>query len=172
MSSRIARVLITLACGLLAAMWVYAFLFAPRESFNKIGDAEWQAKAEQICQVAEDMRFGMEDLTAMDPNDTAALKVKATLVEKATDSLEDAIDEIEKMKPTDAKGLAIVPEWIRDYRIYISDRRAFATALRTASRRPFFAESEIDGVPVSEKIAKFARENNMRTCQPPYDLSV
>lgn len=172
MSSRIARVLITLACGLLAAMWVYAFIFAPRESFNKIGDVAWQAKAEGICQVAEDMRFGMEDLTAMDPNDTAALKVKASLVEKATDSLEDAIDQIEKMEPSDAKGQAIVPEWIRDYRIYISDRRAFAVALRTATRRPFFAESEIDGVPVSEKIAKFARENNMRTCQPPYDLSV
>lgn len=172
MSSRIARVLITVACGLLAAMWVYAFLFAPRESFNKIGDVAWQTKAESICQVAEDMRFGMEDLTAMDPSDAAALKVKAGLVEKATDSLEKAIDQIEMMKPSDAKGQAIVPEWIRDYRIYISDRRAFVVALRTATRRPFFAESEIGGVPVSEKIAKFARENNMRTCQPPYDLSV
>jgi hypothetical protein len=98
--------------------------------------------------------------------------VKADLVDRATDSLEAAINQIEKMKPADAKGQAIVPEWIADYRTYLSDRRAFAVALRTAIRRPFFAESEIGGVPVSEKIAKFARENNMRTCQPPYDLSV
>ena len=172
MSGRIARILITVACGLLAVMWVYAFVFAPRESFNKIGDSAWQAKAEALCQVAEDQRFSMEDLTAMDPDDMAAMKVKADLVDRATDSLEAAINQIEKMKPADAKGQAIVPEWIADYRTYLSDRRAFAVALRTAIRRPFFAESEIGGVPVSEKIAKFARENNMRTCQPPYDLSV
>lgn len=172
MAGRISRILITSACALIAVMWVYAFIFAPRESINKIGDVAWQSRAEALCQVAQDQRFSMEDLTAMDPSDTAALKVKADLVDKATDSLEFAINEIEKLKPSDAKGQAIVPDWISDYRMYISDRRAFAVALRTATRRPFFAESEVGGVPVSEKIAKFARENDMKTCQPPYDLSV
>ena len=172
MVGRITRIFITLVCGLIAVMWVYAFLFAPRESFNKIGDTSWQARAEELCQVAENQRFGMEDLTAIDPNDMAALKVKADLVDRATDSLESAINQIAALTPSDAKGQAIVPEWIDDYRLYISDRRAFAVALRTATRRPFFAESEIGGVPVSEKIAKFARENKMKTCQPPYDLSV
>ena len=172
MVGRITRIFITLVCGLIGVMWVYAFVFAPRESFNKIGDTVWQSRAEAFCQVAEDQRFSMEDLTAMDPNDINALKQKADLVDRATDSLEHAINQIARLKPSDAKGQEIVPEWIADYRTYISDRRAFAVALRSAVRRPFFAESEIDGVPVSEKIAKFARENRMKTCQPPYDLSV
>jgi hypothetical protein len=90
----------------------------------------------------------------------------------ATDSLEAAINDIEADVPNDAKGQAIVPAWISEYRIYIEDRRDFIEALRTAERRPYFAETEIQGVPVSERIGKFARENDMRTCQPPLDLSV
>jgi hypothetical protein len=86
--------------------------------------------------------------------------------------LEDAIDLIAVDRPADAKGQELVPEWIADYRMYITDRRAFATALRSATTRPFFAETEVQGVPISERISKFARENNMKTCQTPYDLSV
>lgn len=156
----------------IAAMWVYAFGFAPRESINRIDDPAWQARSEARCAQAEDERFALEDLTAMDPNDPAALKRKADLVEKATDSLERAIDDIAADTPADAKGQAIVPDWIAEYRIYLEDRRDFIRALRSADRRPFFAETEVGGVPVSERISKFARENDMRSCQAPYDLSV
>jgi hypothetical protein len=114
----------------------------------------------------------MQDLSPMDPNDVEAMRQKAVLVDKATDSLEVAINAIAADIPADAKGKAIVPAWIAEYRIYIKDRRAFSVALRTATRRPFFAETEVEGVPISERLSKFARENNMKTCQPPYDLSV
>lgn len=166
------RIGLTIVCGLIAAMWVYAFIFAPRESINKIGDEAWKVRSQAACMEAEDQRFAMQDLTEMDPNDVAALKKKADFVDKATDSLEAAINKIANDTPTDAKGKAIVPAWISDYRTYIKDRRAFAVALRTSTRRPFFAETEVDGVPISERIGKFARENNMKACQPPLDLSV
>ena len=135
------RVLLTTICVLIAGMWVYAYGFAPRESFNKIYDP-------------------------------LALKAKAKVVKAATDALEDAINLIAADIPSDAKGQELVPAWIADYRLYISDRRAFEVALQSAETRPFFAESEIEGVPVSERISKFARENDMKTCQAPYDLSV
>ena len=169
---RLARVVITVACAGILAMWIYAFGFASRESVNKIGDDAWKARAEAHCQVAEDERFALQDLTAMDPNDQNALKKKADIVEKATDSLERAIDKIAKDMPSDEKGKAIVPMWISDYRTYIENRRAFIETLRTATRRPYFAETEVEGVPISERIGKFARENDMKTCQPPLDLSV
>lgn len=167
-----ARLVIVTACVLIAAMWVYAFGFAPRESINRIGDTEWMARAEARCLVAENERFELENLERMDPNDPIALRAKADIVEVATNSLERAIDDIAADPPSDDKGIAIVPLWIADYRTYIEDRRAFIEELRTADRRPFFAETEIEGVPVSERINKFARENDMRTCQAPYDLSV
>ena len=114
-------------------MWVYAFGFAPRESFNKINDEAWQARAQAHCKKAEDQRFSLEDLTPMKVDDPAALLKKAKIVEAATDTLENAINLIAADRPTDAKGQELVPKWIADYRIYISDRRAFIVALRTTS---------------------------------------
>ena len=169
---KIARVVLSVVCVLIAAMWVYAFGFASRESINRIGDDSWKARAEAHCKKAEDARFALQDLTEMDPNDPLALKKKADIVEKATDSLEDAIDRIEADIPADAKGKELVPQWIAEYRIYLRNRREFIVALRTADRRPYFAEKEIEGVPVSERLGKFARENDMKSCQPPFDLSV
>lgn len=166
------RILLTIICVGIAGMWVYAFGFAPRESFNKINDTAWQARAQAHCKTAENIRFAFEDLTPMKADDPQALKTKAKLVDAATDALENAINLIAADKPADAKGQELVPEWIADYRTYISDRRSFAQALRTATVRPYFAESEVEGVPISERISKFARENKMKTCQTPYDLSV
>jgi hypothetical protein len=108
----------------------------------------------------------------MDPNDTLALQKKSKIVERATDALENAIDLIESDTPSDEKGKAIVPLWIAEYRMYIENRRLFAQELMTSKTRPYFAETEIEGVPVSERLGKFARENKMKSCQPPLDLSV
>jgi hypothetical protein len=166
------RVLLSVICAGIFAMWVYAFGFASKESFNKIGDEAWKARSEARCKVAENERFALQDLTEMKASDPQALKKKADIVEKATDSLERAIDAISKDSPTDAKGKELVPQWLKDYRVYIADRRLFIKALRTATTRPYFAESEVEGVPISERLGKFARENDMKTCQPPLDLSV
>ncbi len=169
---RFVRLSLIVVCVGIAIMWVYALGFAPRESINRIGDAEWQAKAEAICQKAEDERFALQDLSPMKPNSVESLRKKADIVEKATDSLERAINEIEKIQPSDAKGQALVPLWLADYRTYLENRRTFIEQLRTVERRPYFAETEVEGVPISERIGKFARENDMKTCQPPRDLSV
>ena len=170
--NRLARIVLTIACTGIFAMWVYAFGFASRESFNRIGDDAWKARSEARCLIAENERFALQDLGKMNANDTAALKKKADIVETATDSLERAINDIAQDTPTDTKGQELVPQWISDYRIYIQNRRQFIDKLRTASTRPYFSETEVEGVPISERIGKFARENDMRTCQPPLDLSV
>ena len=166
------KILLSVVMGLIVAMWVYAFGFAPRESINRIGDREWSTRAETRCAAAKEQRFALQDLSPMDPDDIEALRKKADIVEKATNDLERLVDEIESDRPADDKGRAIVPDWIADYRTYISDRRVFVDRLRSQTRRPDFNETEIEGVPVSERINKFARENDMRSCQTPYDLSV
>ena len=170
--NRLARIVLTVACVGIFAMWVYAFGFASRESFNRIGDDAWKARSEARCLIAENERFALQDLAKMNANDTAALRKKADIVETATDSLERAINDIAQDTPTDAKGQELVPQWISDYRIYIQNRRQFIDKLRSAPSRPFFSETEVDGVPISERLGKFARENDMKTCQPPLDLSV
>lgn len=166
------KIFLTGICVFLGAMWVYAFGFAPRESVNRIGDIAWMARAEARCLIAENERFALENLSRLDPTNRADLNKKADIVTIATNSLEAAINDIAKDIPSDPKGRAIVPKWIREYRIYIEDRRDFIESLRTSSRRPYFAETEVEGVPISERLGKFARENDMKKCQPPLDLSV
>jgi hypothetical protein len=95
--------------------------------------------------------------------------VRADLVDKATDTLETMLNDIESDQPSTEKGLALVPKWIADYRLYIEDRRDYTAELRTGSL-PTFSETLVDDVPVSERVGKFARENKMRACQPPFDL--
>jgi len=153
-------------------MWLYAFLFASRESVNRIGDTAWMARSEAVCAAARDALQDLADGTEIDPTDVAALRAKADIVDAATTYLESAINSIEADAPSDDKGRAIVPKWIEEYRTYLRDRRHFADELRIATRHPYFAETEVEGVPVSERIGKFARENDMRSCQPPTDLSV
>lgn len=169
MNLRIARIAKTAAVVFIAFMWFYAFVLAPRESANNIDDPAWSARSEEACLRARDTRTGLADLSKIDPNDPATVRRKGEIVDKATDSLEDAIDAIEKDTPATAKGMALAPEWIRDYRTYISDRRDYARSLRTG-RISEFSETQVEGIPISERLGKFARENRMPACQPPRDL--
>ena len=109
-------------------------------------------------------RFGLYTFLAKNSNVTSK-----EIAEKATATLTEMLDEIEKSPPTDAKGRELVPLWIADYRIYISNRAEYISQLR-AGQSGRLNETVIEGVPISEKISKFARENRMKSCQAPYDL--
>jgi hypothetical protein len=152
-------------------MWIYAFGFASKESVNKIEDQTWTARAEEICNQAEAKRLALVDFRQISDVGTNALFDRAALIDKATDTLDDALDEISKVGPTDAKGKAIVPLWIADYRILIQDRRDYANHLRTGVNVSF-SESMVEGLPISEKISTFAADNRMSSCKVPMDLSI
>jgi hypothetical protein len=53
----------------------------------------------------------------------------------------------------------------------INDRREYADQLRTGANIPF-AETMIEGLPISEKISTFAADNRMSSCKVPMDLSI
>lgn len=153
-------------------MWFYAFFLAPREAVNKVGDREWAARAERRCAVAEARRDELADYRSIEDAGPDALERRADLVDEATDGLVDMVDGIELDRPTDPKGIAIVPMWIADWRTHIRDRRAYATALRSGTNEPFAETTTPEGLPLSEKIATFAQDNRMPACRPPRDLSV
>lgn len=168
---RVVKPALVVVCALIAAMWVYALFFASKESVNKIGDRAWQEYAEQQCASAEAARAKLADLRRVDRMGPDALKLRADIVDKATDTLQSAIDAIAARTVADAKGKALVPQWLDDYRTYISDRRAYAEDLRKGINRPF-AETQVEGIPISEKLSTFAADNLMRSCTAPVDLSV
>jgi hypothetical protein len=129
------RIVLTVACGLIAAMWVYAFVFAPRESINKIKDEAWTVRSQATCKIAEDVRFKLQDLSEMDPNDSTALRKKAELVDKATDALEIAINTIEKDIQQTQKVKQLFPTGLR----------TTASTSRTGEHLPRNCELRHDG---------------------------
>ena len=166
-----ARTVIGISITGLVAMWIYAFGFASKESVNKIDDQVWTQRAEDICKQAMTERLALADLSQISDAGVNALSDRADLVDKATDTLEGAIASISEVSPTDAKGKAIVPLWIADYKTLIQDRRDYANQLRTGVNASF-SESMFEGLPISEKISTFAADNRMTSCKVPMDLSI
>jgi hypothetical protein len=168
---RIIKPLLIVACALIGAMWIYALFFASKVSINKIDDASWKASAEKICLVSEKERLALIDLRMVKDSGENALSERAEIIDKATDSLERAVNSLAALTVSDSKGQALVPLWLADYRTHISDRRAYADNLRAGVNEPF-SETVTEGLPISEKIATFAADNAAPSCSPPIDLSV
>lgn len=158
--SPVRRVLLWGSIVLLIVFWVWALFFATKEAVNKIGDTAWAARAEAIC-VEYDER-----LRALDARASADLSVRADLVDESTDLLGDMLDEIVAVTPSDDKGRAIVPDWEEEYRILLEDRYRYAEQLRAGENVPF-TETAVNGVPITERVEKFALDNEMATCAPP-----
>ena len=76
------------------------------------------------------------------------------------------LDDLEAVEPSDAKGQAIVPDWIADYRTLLQDRYNYAERLRSGQNVPF-TETGVQGVPITERIETFAGDNEMPSCAPP-----
>jgi hypothetical protein len=164
------RALLTVMCLGFAAFWIWALFFASKESVNRIGDAQWAERAQSICTAAHEERIALQDLRRVDDDDPALLSEKAGIVDQATTILDGMIDDLEAVPPTDSKGADIVPLWIDDYRTYLQDRRNYTERLRGGDNVAF-TETADDGIPISEKLQRFAVDNDMKACVPPTDLS-
>ena len=165
------RTTIVIVILLTSAMWIYAFVFSSREAVNKIADENWQKRAEEICTQANVDRSALADYRLIEDAGVDALAKRADIVDEATGIVAGMIEAIESVPPVDAKGLALVPQWIADYKTYIQDRYEYTAQLRAGINDPF-SESMIDGLPLSEKISTFAADNRMPACKAPIDLSV
>ena len=164
------RVPLIVLVAAFATFWVWALFFASKEAVNKIGDRAWAERAERICAAAEEQRLELIDLREIDPDDPAMLAERAGIVDKATDIVEGMLDDVTAEPPTDDKGAELVPRWEADYRTYIEDRREFTDRLRRGENKPF-TETAVDGIPISEKLERFAGDNEMPSCAPPQDLA-
>ncbi len=165
------RVGIAVVMPAILAMWVYALFFASKEGANSVNDSDWKRKSEAICSSARQERIKLIDLSLVKDAGPDALTKRADIVDKATAILATMVEQIAALPVANAKGAAIVPMWLADYRIHIADRYDYTDLLRSGVNEPF-AETIADGIPMSEKLATFATENILSSCKPPADLSV
>lgn len=165
------RALLALVVAVFAVFWIWALFFASKEAVNRIDDRAWAERAEQICVDATEQRIALADFTRIDQPTPELMARRADLVDSSTDILERMLDDIVAATPADDKGRAIVPDWESDYRIYLDDRRAYADDLRASGDNLAFYETADEGIPISERLATFAGDNEMASCSPPIDLS-
>lgn len=169
------RILLALLIAGFVAFWTWALFFASKEAVNKIDDRAWAERAEQICADANEARLELSDYrTIVDGDDeqiAALIRERADIVDRATDIIEQMLDDVVAVAPTDEKGQAIVPQWEDEYRSYIQSRRDYADDLRATGENLAFYEPGADGIPVSERLETFAGDNEMPSCAPPRDLT-
>lgn len=165
------RAVIAVVVSAIFAMWVYGLFFASKETINSVNDSDWQRKSEAICSSAKQVRIRLIDLSLVKDSGPDALSKRADIVDKATATLATMVEQIAVLPIANAKGAAIVPMWLADYRVYIADRHDYTALLRNGVNQPF-AETIADGIPLSEKLATFAADNQLLSCKPPIDLSV
>jgi hypothetical protein len=157
--------------GVFVAFWVWALFFASKEPVNRIDDRAWARRAQQICAAADAERVALIGSKQLDGEPADVVRGYADLVDSATDIVEQMLDDVVAVPPTDAKGLDLIPQWEADYRTLIADRRAYAADLRRTGENLAFYETEVLGLPITERLETFAGDNHMPDCGPPRDLS-
>lgn len=163
--------LIFISLGI-AAFWIWALFFPQtKQSIAKLDDIAWTQRAETICRTANVRRDALADLRRIDEVGVGALAMRADLIDRATDIIDEMIAEILEVRPVSAVDLALVNTWSSYYRTWIEDRRTYAQVLRRGDNPPF-AESMIEGSPITEYINDFTIANRMKPCSAPTDLAV
>lgn len=169
--SVITRSLAVSGFALFAAFWIWALFFASKEGVNRVEDREWVQQAQTICEQAADERTALANYTRLDEGGAELILQRADIVDEATDSLARMLNSLEALPLTGEKGRAIVPMWIDEYRVYLGDRRNYTEQLRaTGENLPFYETA--NKIPISERLATFAADNEMPACKPPLDLDI
>jgi len=164
------RALLISVSLIIAAFWVWALFFPPKESVAKLEDSAWTARAEQICRDANLARVDLADSRRIDDVGPGALSERAGLIDRATDIVELMVDDVIAIEPSGPNDVELVSRWSDYYRILIADRRDYTEVLRAGDNPPF-PEAMVDGAPVSEYINDFTVANRMKACSSPADLA-
>lgn len=169
--SVLTRAIALIGFGVFATFWIWALFFASKEGVNRIEDRAWVESAQSICETAADERTALANYTRLDEGGAELIRQRADIVDEATDTLERMLNSLEALPLTGEKGQAIIPLWIDEYRTYLGDRRTYTEQLRESGENLPFYETA-NQIPISERLATFAADNEMPACKPPLDLDI
>ena len=169
--SVLTRTVALIGFGVFATFWIWALFFASKEGVNRVEDRAWVESAQSICETAADERTALANYTRLDEGGAELIRQRADIVDEATDTLERMLNSLEALPLTGEKGQAIIPLWIDEYRTYLGDRRNYAAQLRESGENLPFYETA-NQIPISERLATFAADNEMPACKPPLDLDI
>ncbi len=159
------KILLLAVVLLLAAMWIYAFVFAPRGGVNPVRDTAWTDGTEAACEAASVALQPLVFRTKINGEsaDTELPRFVANLDQVAL-VFDGMLDDIEALPRTSEKAQVLVPLWLAEYRQFVTDVRAWTDQLRQGERVEFSVTLTDTGIPIDERINTFATENRIKSC--------
>jgi hypothetical protein len=165
------RAVLLVICGLIAAMWVYAFVFAPKNGVYLVTDKAWRSAADDICVRATQQRLALADTSdgyIAHPTREQMLQ-RADIVDRATDTLDEMLDGIAALPLAKDDDRTRVGVFLKYYRVILEDRRKYTARLRAFQLEPYL-ESVVNGGPVTNVVIDFTTGNAIPDCMPPGEL--
>lgn len=157
--------LLALAALAIAGMWVYAFVFAPRDGVNPVRDKAWTDAVGARCSSASESLKPLVFRTKItESNKETDLPEFVTRLDKAYAIIDSMLDDIEGYPRSSEKAQVLVPQWIADYRIWEKDLGDWIEQLRAGQIVKFGVAVTDTGIPVNERINTFATENRVTSC--------
>ena len=165
------RALLLVICALIAAMWVYAFVFAPKNGVYLVTDKSWRSAADDICARAAQQRQALANTSdgyIANPTNGQML-LHADIVDKATDTLDEMLDEVAALPLAGDDDRTRVGVFLKYYRVILDDRRKYTARLRAFQLEPY-RETVVNGGPVTNVVIDFTTGNAIPDCMPPGEL--
>ncbi len=170
-STRVALTLVVLA---IVAMWVWIYLFAPRDNPDRLESREFAADAEAVCLPLQTeinaLPTGRDVDTVAERTEQiiAGTELTATMVA----ALRGAVD----THVTDSHDLLILDAWFADWDAYLQDRWRHVSKLQElgesaeGSDLRFILTERAEGGIYTRRIDGLANVNDMESCHTPLDL--
>ena len=106
--------------------------------------------------------------TSLNPTKDQMLQ-RADIVDRATDTLDEMVDEIAALPLAKDDDRARVGVFLKYYRVILDDRRKYTARLRAFQLEPYL-ESVVNGGPVTNVVIDFTTGNAIPHCMPPGEL--
>jgi hypothetical protein len=165
------KALLCVVIAAILAMWVYAFVLAPKKGVYHIDSAQWRHDAEQICKAATLQRISLADTSGgvIDKPTHADMIERADIVDRSTDILEQMLNQVVALPLSTVRDRQLVDVWEGYYRSLLNDRRQYTADLRRFNDEPFHEEL-VAGGPISDVLTDFTSGNGITSCAPPGEL--
>lgn len=151
----------------MVAMWAYVLYlaFGPgrQPPPDRLDDPSFAAAAEARCDEALDAVAALPRAS-----ETTTAVERATVVAEANERFAEMLDDLDRIVPDGEDG-EIVREWLADWRTYLDDREAFATALRRDPEARLLVSAKASDQ-ITEHLDAFAADNHMPACATPLDV--
>ena len=170
-STKVALTLVVLA---IIAMWVWIYLFAPRDNPDRLESRDFADSAEAICSPLQAEINALP--TGRDVDTVAERTDQIAAGTELTETMVAALKEAFQDHVTDDGDALILNAWFADWDAYLEDRWHHVAKLgalgedATGSDLRFILTERAEGGIYTRRIDGLANVNDMGSCHTPLDL--